>query len=369
MSQWPLQSGYTVNMLPVEVDFTGTLNNGPINRTLTRNNPGLVKSGWNFLGNPYPAPLNWDEVTLPAGVDAAAYIYKPSGRYTGSYIAYVNGIPGNGEFIPAVQGFFVRATATSAIITFQNDDRATNYVDPKLHRRAETRPLLALTLTNSAANQDQTYVYFQQGATANFDGQFDAFKMPSSGPVPAIYTIVGSEQLSINGLPLTNSTTTIPLGGKVPAAGTWMIQADQLLNFQPNQSVYLEDIVTNTVHNLSQQSVYTFSTTQTDLTGRFFLRFGPGAVSGVNAADLAAKVMVYPNPNKGEFTLSMPSFNSPVVEATLFNAVGQKVWSKSLETKGVYLKETITTQKLPHGVYTLRLETNAGPVQRKIIIE
>ena len=134
--------GYTVNMLPFEIDFTGTLNNGPITRPLTRANPGLVKSGWNFIGNPYPSPIDWDQVNIPAGVDAAAYVFRSSGQYSGSYIAYVNGIPANGEFIPAMQGFFIRAFTTSTAITFENNDRVTTYQNPALFRQAETRPLI-----------------------------------------------------------------------------------------------------------------------------------------------------------------------------------------------------------------------------------
>jgi hypothetical protein len=360
--------GYTINMLPVEVDITGELNNGNITRPITRANPGVAKSGWNFLGNPYPSPIDWSLVNKNNVLDAAAYIFRSTGQYSGVYTSYVNGIPAGGQFIAAMQGFFVRAIGSGSV-TFENNDRVTNYENPALYRQAETRPLIELTLKDNTGNEDKTYVYFENGATANFDSHFDAYKLPNSGAVPTLYSTAGAEQLSINGLPLSTSTTIIPLGGKVPQAGTWTIQADQIINFLPNQTIYLEDMVTNTLHNLSQQNTFTFSTTQTSLTGRFYLRFGPGATTGISKADLAAKVLVYPNPNNGEFTLSMPAFNSPVIEAALFNAVGQRIWTKTLQTDGVYLKEKITTQKLPYGVYTLRLETAAGPVQRKIVIE
>ncbi len=363
----PPAVGYTVNMLPVEIDFTGILNNGNYTRTLTRGNQ--PRSGYNFLGNPYPSPLNWDLVNLPAGVDQAAYVTRSTGRYTGTYVAYVNGIPANGEYIAAMQGFFIRATVPTTSITFQNDDRVTTYENPALYKKVETRPVVTLALRDATGVEDKTYVYFENGATANFDGFYDAFKLPNSGPIPSIFSRAGNDQLAINGLPVSSANTIVPLGGRVPQAGTWSLTADQIINFLPNQTIYLEDIATNTLHNLSLQNSYTFTTTQTDLNGRFFLRFGPGTTTGITAADLAAKVTVYPNPNNGEFTISMPALNAPVVKAAIFNAVGQQVWQKALPTNGVYLKETVNTKELAPGIYTLRLETNAGPVQRKIIIE
>ena len=196
-----------------------------------------------------------------------------------------------------MQGFFVRATVPSTSITFENDDRVTTYENPALFRKVETRPVLTLALRNASGIEDKTYVYFENGATANFDGYYDAFKLPNTGPVPSVFTRAGNDNLAINGLPVTSATTIVPLGCKVPQAGTWTITADQIINFLPGQTIYLEDILTNTLHNLNQQNSYTFSTSQTDLTGRFFLRFGPGAVTGTNPAELAAKVLVYPNPN------------------------------------------------------------------------
>jgi hypothetical protein len=65
----------------------------------------------------------------------------------------------------------------------------------------------------------------------------------------------------------------------------------------------------------------------------------------------------------------MPAFNEAVTEARLFNAIGQQVWQQNLKANKQHIQETISLQKMAAGVYTLRLETGAGPVTRKIVIE
>ncbi|MBK0404491.1 fibronectin type III domain-containing protein [Adhaeribacter sp. BT258] len=364
--------GFTINMLPTTLDVSGTLNNGNISvGPLTRGS--TAKSGWHLLGNPYPAPIDWDQVTVPAGLDNAVYVFRSTGQYSGSYTSYVNGVgtPGT-ELIAVMQAFFVRVNSGAPTFTFNNSARLTTYDNPAVYRQSqpETRPIVSLSVQDNTGKGDQLHVYFQQGATATFDSEFDAFKLPNSGNVASFYSVAGNDMLSINGLPVSIPGTLIPLGGRVPQAGSYTITADQIINFKAKQDIFLEDRTTGTLHNLRQQGSYSFTTTQTDLTGRFFLRFGPATTTGITAIDLATEVLVYPNPNKGIFTISMPAFNESVTEAKLFNAIGQQVWQQNLKADNKpHIQETIRLNKLAAGVYTLRLETGAGPVTRKIVIE
>src|SRR5690606_17023695 len=142
----PPGRGFTVNTLPTTVDISGTLNNGTVNvGTLSRGS--TANSGWHMLGNPYPAPIDWDQVALPAGVDDAVYVYRSTGQYTGSYVSYVNGVGTAGaDLIAVMQGFFVRANSTVANFAFQNSARVTEYENPAFYRQSynETRPIIAL---------------------------------------------------------------------------------------------------------------------------------------------------------------------------------------------------------------------------------
>ncbi|HSI91613.1 MAG TPA: T9SS type A sorting domain-containing protein, partial [Adhaeribacter sp.] len=293
--------------------------------------------------------------------------------YAGQYVSYTNGVGSPGtELIPAMQGFFVRVLSGSPTFTFNNSNRVTTYQNPALYRQsqAETRPLVELSLQNTITQiKDKLFVYFENGATAGADAQFDAHKIYNMVNVPSFYSVAGSDELSINGLPVSIPGTVVPLGASVPQPGTYTIDAEQILNFNLNQPIYLEDLQAGITVNLRQQPTYTFTTSQYSISGRFVLRFGPAGVTGTAEAAQLAKVAVYPNPNQGVFTLSLPAQSLANVEATLYNAIGQRVWSKTFRTNGASMQETINLEKLAKGVYSLRLETASGPVLKKIVIE
>ena len=92
-------AGYTVNIVPTAtVDLTGLLNTGALNTgPLTRG--ATASSGWQFLGNPYPAPLDWAVVegtpgALPIGLGAASLLdetlvyFAPTATATGTDAAF-----------------------------------------------------------------------------------------------------------------------------------------------------------------------------------------------------------------------------------------------------------------------------------------
>ncbi len=206
------------------MSFVGTPNTGDITVDISNAN-GLANSGWNMIGNPYPAPIDWDDVVglaensaifddgLGGGqpVANAVYIARPMSSYGAVYGSYINGTASGGfnasGLIPAMQGFFVRRTEASgtSTITFKNSVRETDYVNPTFQRtKNEKKGLLRLEIQSDlvgANRKDDLVIYFQDGATADFDGSFDAFKF-SYNPVgfPTIFTKAekGEDKLAIS---------------------------------------------------------------------------------------------------------------------------------------------------------------------------
>ncbi|MEJ7661744.1 MAG: hypothetical protein WKG07_20270 [Hymenobacter sp.] len=62
-TRWACMSGYTVNIGADQVvDLQGALTNGPVSRTgLLRGSQ--LQSGWQFLGNPYPSPIDFSQTS------------------------------------------------------------------------------------------------------------------------------------------------------------------------------------------------------------------------------------------------------------------------------------------------------------------
>ncbi|WP_345233573.1 hypothetical protein, partial [Hymenobacter saemangeumensis] len=155
------------------VDIAGVLQNGPVSYAVTRGS--MSNSGWQLIGNPYPAPIDWDVVRstgMLTGIEDAIYVHKPTGRYTGSYAAYVNGIGSNGgvKDLASMQGFFVRATQPTGAVSFTNAARHTSYTAPTVFRpgtpnpAAGQKPVIRLEARNAAGLADEAVVYFEAGA-------------------------------------------------------------------------------------------------------------------------------------------------------------------------------------------------------------
>lgn len=200
-------SGYTVNIGAGQVvDVQGTLTNGPVARTgLTRG--AQPQSGWQFLGNPYPSPIDFSQAAgvVRTNVDAAVYVYRSTGQYAGANtVSYVNGV-GN-PLVASMQGFFARVSAgqTTGSFALSNAVRVTTVATATPFNRgtAETRPLVQLRLQGSARPlTDATAVCFEPGASAGYDAHFGAFKLPNSSGLGVSSLAAGSD-LSVNGLAL-----------------------------------------------------------------------------------------------------------------------------------------------------------------------
>lgn len=371
--------GYAVQIGNNEnVQFTGPLNNGNVaigGLTYTGTTDG---SGWALLGNPYPSPLDWGTVTASqlTNVSPAVYVFQSTNAYAGRYTSYTNGVGAGTGLIASSQGFFIRASTpgTTGSLTLTNANRSATTTAKFQRTAAETRPVLRLSLgigrqpATIATAQDETFVYFEQGATAGFDGKYDAYKLtnPSgyylgtAALVPAGTPELG---LSISGrAPLTSATDVVPVWLSAPA-GTYALTATSLVNFaSAGTQVYLRDALTGTLTNLATTPSYSFSVAAgAASTGRFSLIFGPAApLATAPGATLGQTLAtLYPNPATGADNVTLAVTGLPqhvhTVEATLINTLGQVVGRTTLSAAQSGARASLPTQGLAGGVYLLRL--------------
>jgi hypothetical protein len=369
--------GYTLNLTAGQtLSMRGPLNDGTLSQALTRNaGATAADAGWALVGNPYPAPLDYSQVAAAdrPGLDAAIYVNESTGPYTGTYRSYVNGIGGD-PVLALGQAFFARVSAgqTSGTLTFRNAQRLTTYADPALHRpTAETRPLVQLTLQGTASPlADHTYVYFEAGATDGFDAQRDAVKLPNPAGLN-LSSGFGGQQFTIDGRGVLGTTQrVVPLAVGVPAPGSYTLSAAQLLNL-PGVPVYLRDLQTGSVIDLSQQPSYQFTVASAAAVNatRFELVFSPQQALATAPAALAQQVALYPNPATGSATLALPAgLGSTAGTATLVDALGRTARTLTLPAQGTPT-HTLDLRALPAGVYALHLRTSAGTIVKKLTVE
>ncbi|MDO7846549.1 T9SS type A sorting domain-containing protein [Hymenobacter sp. M29] len=369
--------GYTAQTLPTTtVDISGLLQTGNVSYSLGRGS--LANSGWHLLGNPYPAPMDWDVARsttgMLSGVADALYVFEPSGQYTGTYKAYVNGLGQNGgtKDLAAMQGFFVRATAPTASVSLTNAVRATSYLSPVFNRTTTAPPVLRLEARNLAtATADETVVYFEPGAALGFSAQHDAYKVQLNGNGrPSLWSQAGAESFAINGLPDLATAPVIPLGVRVSQDGAHELTLTGLTDAPAGTQVWLEDRVLNRRQNLAASPAYAFTMLANYSGQRFYLNFVAGTVTAVTTGQLAARTALYPNPTTARATLELAGLREQgPVQVEVVNVLGQTVRQLSTRPKQGFLSETIDLNGLATGVYTVRIHAQEGTVVKRLVKE
>ena len=216
---------------------------------------------------------------------------------------------------------------------------------------------------SNAINSDETILYANAGAKNEFDG-YDSPKMFSnSTDLAEIFTVVGSENVSINGLNTIPYNTEIPLGFSTLTSGSYSFKVSQISNFDPGTQLILKDYLNlnnPVVTNLTDGSSYSFNADAGSTnTSRFSLTFkAPSLTTGINSIDTDCWISTN---GSGQLLIN----GTPTGETVLsvYNAVGQKLMSETLKTTSRSLHGQFAA-----GVYLLTL-THAGKcVTSKVVI-
>ncbi|WP_210515984.1 choice-of-anchor Q domain-containing protein [Hymenobacter terricola] len=372
--------GYVVNInAPAVVDYVGVLNNGDKPVALTRNAAGSANdtdAGWQLLGNPYPAPLDFSLVAPAdrANLDAAIYVFSSASQYGGTYRSYANGI-GN-PVLPLGQAFFARVSTgqTAGTLTFHNSQRLTAPNSTTFQRgTADVRPQVQLELRGTTGPADAFYAYAETGTTPAFDAQFDALKLPNTTGLNLASVAGSGESLSIDGRPVFTANTVLPLAVGVPAAGAYTLTAAALNKLPANLDAVLTDALTGQTVNLRQQPAYSFRVSPAAasalVTGRFSLHFAARVATATAPALTAAEVSLYPTPAHSAFTVLVPAVaGATQVHVDLLNGLGQVVRHQEAALPSVGARLAVDTDGLATGIYTLRLQVGAATLAKRVVL-
>ena len=176
--------------------------------------------------------------------------------------------------IAAGQSFFAASKAPGTI-AFTNAMRVAGN-NNQFFKPGKTSDLekhrLWLELSNVEGAYKQTLIGYIEGATNNFEDQFDGLSF-NGHPYIDFYSINNDKKLVIQGraLPFEN-TDTVPLGYKTTIAGNFTIGINQTDGTLSNQPIYLEDKLTQTIHDLRMAN-YTFTTAIGTFDDRFVLKY------------------------------------------------------------------------------------------------
>lgn len=351
--------------------FTGgQINTGNVEVDLTAS--GASSTGFNLIGNPYPAHMTWNSTFTNANATLIGHTiwYRTnagtannSGQWSFPTFNTLSeeGVPITATgIIPPMQAFWVKAKQAGKL-TLNSTLTLSHQTDNPLKARANTQvQRLRLVVSNGQAN-DELLVYFNGTALDGYDA-YDSPKMFNNiATIPEIFTLAGNERLVINGMSQAYPGLQLPLGFVTGQANNFSIRASQFDNFDADIRVLLFDKQLNTEFDLTAGDVYSFSSDAVNTEERFAVLF-KSASGTTDCCDITASGMnVYSN--QGRITLSCNADIAPNARFSVYNSSGQLV---HVQTMTGY--QTTTSRNFDAGVYVLKVENGNRTVALRTIV-
>jgi hypothetical protein len=376
-------------------DNVGTITTGPFSfPTLNRTEPVTCQPntvpatepcdedyrGWNFLANPFPSAIDWDNSTpgvwtKPGTMLNGFWRWNKSGYgvYFGGSYAGTGPAPTNPNLIASGQGFFVKLStpgAYTATLSITENAKASG-ANSFLRTATSTANTLRMTLEKDGLvdYNFMNIVRFADDATDGKDLQMDIPNLAGSG---FNFTMpVGTEEMVINSLAPLTANKTVPMNSKFNGSyGFHRFVMSGLETFAGNVVVYLKDNWTGTMENISANPVYTFEVTPANISliNRFELLFTPDGLTSSKANLNGVTVSLYPNPaTSRQVTLSVNGNVQGAAQVVITDLLGKVVMKSDMNLADGKNQKQLDIN-LASGVYTVKITTATKSVSQKLIV-
>lgn len=323
-----------------DLAFSGQLNVADFDTVLTYSETGA--QGWNMIGNPFTAAIDWSAVDKSGLSNLNYYVYDNTANGGAGDYVYHNGTNGTTTgYISPNQGFFVKVDAANSFSlpvsalahSDQNFLKSNNLPDD----------ILTLEIANEIYSDE---VFISIHAASQFEeDRLDAMKLFSfNSDCPAIYAFTSDHAaVAFNNIPQLSDTTVIDLGTRFPVAANYTISLAASGEVFSHSGIYLEDTYSAKIIDLSVQPEYTFDAIPSDV-NRFRLHLNNQTI-GVDENELSdVGVNIWTNSNQIIIDKSIQK----ELTYQVFNMLGQSITSGQMNAmdaqiiipvieKGVYL--------------------------------
>lgn len=350
---------YAVQASNPTKSFSGNLNTGAIDYSLTLTNDTNRLKGFNFVGNPYSSSIDWAAASgwtrtalETSGTGKDLWIWNVSAGNYGIYnSADGDGVGTNGvtRYIAPMQGFFVKA-ASSGTLGMTNTIRVHDATTAWKSAPIVSDRISAVVHSVSDDTSDEVRLLF--GYRDNPKGAPKLFSPVESAP--SLWLATGQENYTVRYLSDTITWPRIPLMFKPGRDGAYTLD----FNFEDSgfNKVYLEDCLTKEVTDLKSNRVYSFTASKTDNVNRFVIHFS--AVKPIVARELPATVLY-----DGRQLLVDLTQVTDRTQLILFDVLGRKLSEKQLQGQTRYALEIETGVRL----IVVQLKNPLGTLCRKVI--
>ena len=267
---------------------------------------GTNSNNENLLANSWMAPIkiNAMESTDFVNTEASIYIFNSTSAsaftsLASNYSTYTIGTAGD-AIIPAMQSFsvFTNAAGGSSValdynkIVYQPALSGTVPGPNRAPRRvvAEEANKLRLFVRTESGYGDQLYMWERSDFSEAFENGWDGHKLFGESVAPQLFALSPDGDLAINCIPTFEGVQMGFKAGEQDNSYTFTFEySDEA------QPLYLLDINTNTYTQITSDTSYSFTTTDTDVHNRFVLTYNapstPTALETTPAVTTGKKVM------------------------------------------------------------------------------
>lgn len=303
----------------------------------------FTEKGLQAIPNPYAASLFWDELNLSNLSHQAHYRFIEEDSI---FISYVDGLGTSSPLIQPLDVVWVLAESEESI-ELRKEDR----IHASQFEITDNPFNNKLSISVEGGNgKDITHIRFKPSSTAEFDLKSDAYKLEFSNEAPSIFTLAGSDFLSINQLP---DTTMLDMAVSAYENGNYSISVHENINFD---FLVLEDLILHTKTNLLKEN-YEFKYFTSDGNYPFKLYFKDWVLKPLEESDV--EIYYYP-----ESIVVRSTKQIETAEITIFDLAGRV--AKQYQAQNFFKFEKPIY--LPSGHYIVQLRTNDIVVNTKILV-
>lgn len=355
------QAGVLDNSIAAQSEVTitsvGTINQGSTTLPTTYNGAGN-DNGWNLVGNPYPSSIDWNATTgwTKTNVSGSIYIYNPTSNSYGSFdgTTSTNGVT---RYISSGQGFFVRTTGASPILSCTESVKSGNAGADLF--KTENENMLRIKLIKNIDNYDETVIRFYDGKQNEFSETDDVRKLMN--PTINIYSYFGdSQNVAINYLNPSNlKNSVVKLSAMVNETGTYKLDFSGINSFSSTPYITLKDKYLNTKTDLKAKETYSFDVTSdvnTNKDGRFEISFTEYPTATYENLSNEFSINTYPNPVNDILNINISNSEQKNYTFVIYNTAGAEIFKGKL-TNNI---NQLNIENLDNGVYILKISSQSG---------